>query len=144
MIRLLSPRPLTVVNPNRRKSVAAANDGEARNCISLDWQPSAAPSASARSNSRWSAGRPTATSSAAVARACAMPAAVSRPAFDVYGSQLCRGDLVRVLDPNSALGIGGEYRSAIPCPLGNFVPCLKSRTRRRTRTASVGLNAARA
>ena len=42
-------------------------------------------------------------------------------AFDIHGSQLCRGDLVRALDPNSALGIGGEYRTAIPCPLGEFV-----------------------
>ena len=42
-------------------------------------------------------------------------------AFEVHGSQLCRGDRVRVLDP-----AGGDaataYRLSIPCPLGAFVP----------------------
>ncbi|WP_129790426.1 hypothetical protein [Sphingosinicella sp. CPCC 101087] len=40
-------------------------------------------------------------------------------AFDVQGNRLCRGDLLRVVD--SARGSGG-YRSAVPCPLGDFIP----------------------
>jgi hypothetical protein len=40
-------------------------------------------------------------------------------AFDVHGNRLCRGDLVRVVESGRA---GGGYRSAVPCPLGDFIP----------------------
>jgi hypothetical protein len=44
-------------------------------------------------------------------------------AFDVQGGRLCRGDLVRVVDPTRA---GGGYRGAIPCPLGRFEPAAQA------------------
>ena len=39
--------------------------------------------------------------------------------FAVEGNNLCRGDLVRVMDPGRA---GGSYRATVPCVLGPFVP----------------------
>ena len=40
-------------------------------------------------------------------------------AFEVYGSRICRGDRVRMIDPSSPGAVAG--RNSIPCPLGDFV-----------------------
>ena len=39
--------------------------------------------------------------------------------FSVDGNSLCRGDIVRVLDPGRA---GGSSRAVVPCVLGEFIP----------------------
>jgi len=50
-------------------------------------------------------------------------------AFDTHGDQLCRGDLVRVLDSGGS--VGSRYRTAVPCPLGAFEPVPREAPRRR-------------
>jgi len=108
--------------PQEEAADPAANAGEARNCINLD-SATVRRAVDERTIEFEMVGGKTYRNQ--LGGRCPGLRNAARGfgglAFDVYGSQLCRGDLVRALDPNSALGIGGEYRSAIPCPLGNFV-----------------------
>ena len=97
--------------PQEEAADPAANAGEARNCINLD-SATVRRAVDERTIEFEMVGGKTYRNQ--LGGRCPGLRNAARGfgglAFDVYGSQLCRGDLVRALDPNSALGIGGEYR----------------------------------